>query len=163
MPRRATLLAALAAPLLAACAAAPEPAGTAAVSRDWSEAAGRWSSGGSLIVAATVQEDAGRVALCGAWTTTRQSVLSRRHNVEVMAAGSASLGRERLVTGLGFMPEVPRERSLAGATARCVRTALAWRPGAAEDLRIQLPRMEFEYDEESGPLAVFRQTRGRGW
>jgi len=145
---------------LSGCVGAPEPAGTATVGEDWSRATGQWSSGGALIVAAGLREDAGRVALCGAWTTTPQSVLSERHNVEVIEAGSAAVGGQRLATGLGFMAGLREGTPLVGATARCVRTERPWPPATAE-VDIRLPRMEFEYDEFSGPLAVFRQVSGR--
>ena len=144
---------------LAGCTSPGVPAGTATVTDAWARAGGVWSSGGHLLVAAGVREDQGRVALCGAWTTTPQSVLSVRHNETVIEAGSARFRGVRLAQGLGFMARLPEGAPLAGATARCVRTEEPWQPGdEARAVTVRLPHMAFEYDEYMGPLAVFRQT-----
>ena len=145
--------------VLAGCTSPGVPAGTATVTDAYARAGGVWSSGGHLLVAAGVREDQGMVALCGAWTTTPQSVLSSRHNASVIEAGSASFRGVRLAQGLGFMAALPQGAPLSGATARCVRTATPWQPGdETRPVRVRLPHMAFEYEEYIGPLAVFRQT-----
>ena len=156
--RPALLLAAL---LAGGCATAPEPAGTARIGSDALRGGGVWSSGGALRVAVTLRPGDGQARLCGAWTTTPQSVLSRRHNRSVMASGSVSLDGRRLVSGLGFMTRLPEGSALEGAEARCVRVPLDRGEGLADGrLRLHLPPRNFEYDEFSGYLAKFRQTAG---
>jgi len=145
---------------LGACTVPVEPAGTAPVTPDFARAGGTWSSGGAIEAAVGLVRADDRIAVCGAWTTTPQSILSKRHNDDVVEAGSVWLGGAPLVRGLGFMTRLPEGSPLAGATARCVRTARPWPEGGVPgDPVVHLPRQAFEYDEESGPLAIFHQTR----
>lgn len=143
-----------------ACVGPTEPAGTVTIDDGFARAGGTWSSGGALLMAAGFRESGGRVAVCGAWTTTPQSVLSKQYNADVVAAGAVAVGGRHLVNGLGFMTRLQEDAQLEGATARCVATDRPWEPSLSTALpAVYLPRMEFEYDELMGPLAVFTQVR----
>lgn len=156
----AAICLAVSAGLLSACVGPTEPAGTATVGDDFVRTGGIWSSGGALIMAAGFREVSGRIAVCGAWTTTPQSVVSKHHNQTVVEAGSVAVGRESLVLGLGFMTRLREGASLDGAAASCVATARPWEPGLeAVRPNVFLPRLEFEFDEYEGPLAVFLPRR----
>lgn len=141
----------------AGCARPLAPAGTAVLGPEAVRAGGSWSSGGRLELAVTLARADGRVAVCGAWTTTPQSVLSERHNAAVLETGTVRVGGRRAVTGLGFFTRLERGAAFEGATARCVATPLDWGAGPGE-VTVHLPPRQFEYDEESGYLAKFRQT-----
>jgi len=144
---------------MAGCAAVTEPAGTARIGPEDLRGGGVWSSGGALKLALGLRPGEAGPRLCGAWTTTRQSVLSRRHNAEVLASGSVWQGGRRLASGLGFLARLGEGASLENAEARCIPVAGRARLGG-EALRLHLPPRFFEYDELSGYLARFRQTSG---
>ena len=144
---------------LTACAAATEPAGTSRIGPEDLRGGGVWSSGGALELALGLRPGEAGPRLCGAWTITHQSVLSRRHNAEVLASGSVWQGGRRLATGLGFLARLGEGASLEGAQARCIRVGDSARLGG-EALSLQLPPRFFEYDELSGYQARFRQTSG---
>lgn len=132
-------LAGLALITLAACARG-EPGPALPVSADPVLAGGVYSSGGGLIVALDLRAVAGRLAVCGVWARGRQSVLTKHSNEGVLATGSVFLGGERVLQGLGFLPEVALAESYAGAPGRCVLTSRAWTPALAGlPVRVRLP------------------------
>lgn len=141
-------------------ALAAAPAGAADIPPPGFHAGGGlWSSGGGIRVFVAVHEQDGRVALCGAWSTTRQSALSLMYNRDVIAVGGVSLGGERLVTGLGFMQEL-REGAVPASPSetRCIVTDTVWRQdyaGLAPEIR--LPRLSIVIDTDPYDTIVFRQ------
>jgi len=156
---------ALAVALAVAACARTEPGPPRALGPEPTLAGGVFSSGGGLTVAAELREIEGRAAVCGVWSKTRQSVLTRGENRRVIATGSAFVGGDRVVQGLDFLPEVPQAESYAGAPARCVLIDRAWDPAlVAEDLTIRLPRQIVVNDSDGeiagggGVIVTFRQT-----
>lgn len=145
-----------------ACAAPVTPAGGSRVAESYTVAGGQFTSGGGLYLAIEAREIDGRVGLCGAWTRSRQSALSRRHNDDVLSSGSVTLGGALLVQNLTFLRRHPIGTSLLGQQAQCVITGTPWQAGAeTQTLRVHLPPRVFERDlGERGAKGGtrFRQT-----
>ncbi len=147
----------LAAIPLALALAAPARADT--VSTDYTVAQGAWNSGGTLTLYSRVREEAGRVAVCGAWSMGWEASGTIFLNESVVDAAHLSIAGERIVTGLGFMTRLPKDGGIGG-TAACKVTGAPWRPEyAAAEPEVRFPRMVFIDDDISGEKHVFRQLR----
>lgn len=148
---------------LAGCATAI-PAGTETVDGRYVTGGGEWNTGGGISAVARLAERDGATLVCGAWTTDRQSTLSIEYNRWVMEAASVRHGKTVLVQNIAFMRHVPDAASLAGETANCVATEVAWRPEfGATPPDFAFPRMAFlddvdPLDAGGGNRVVFRQT-----
>lgn len=160
-----TVLSILSILLLGACVGA-QVAGTDTVGPGYVTGGGEWNTGGGISAVVRVLPRDGRVAVCGAWTTDRQSAVSLLFNEDVMAAASVYLAGSRLVQNLTFMARYPEgTETLRGRSARCALTALTWQPRfAAAHPVLRFPRMVFPQDggdamtAGSGDSVVFRQT-----
>lgn len=135
--------------LLAACAAT-QPVGRRALGPDPVISGGRYDSGGGVIVAVDLRESEGRTMVCGIWAEGEgQASLTRGPKSEVLASGSVYLDREAIVRGLGFLREVPRAESYAGAPAGCVLTRRPWRAGdVTRRPMVRFPRKDLYLDAE---------------
>lgn len=144
--------------LMAACAR-QSPVGTDSVGPGYTVGGGDWSSGGGITVIARVVERDGRAAVCGAWTTDRQSVITEMHNDGVMETASISIGGKRLVQNLSFMPKVRYAENITGAQANCVVTSEPWQGEYASMApRMHFPRIVHVLDtDDMGKRVVFRQ------
>lgn len=111
---------------------------------------GSYSSGGGLIVAVDMRESAGMTRVCGIWAEgAGQASFTKGPKLEILGSGSVYLGREALVRGLGFLTEVPRAPSYAGAPAGCVDTTRPWQPGdEARRPIVRFPRKDLYLDAE---------------
>ena len=129
---------------VAGCAAALPPVGTDRIGTGYTTGGGAWDSGGGITVVARAVERDGVTAVCGAWMTDRQSALSVNFNEDVLQAGSAFAGEQRLVNGLAFMRRTDFRDDLSGQTANCVATSLPWQASfGAEPLDLRFPRVSF--------------------
>ena len=151
------------------CAVSLPIAGQDTITADYAHGGGSWTSGGGITAVARIVDRSGEAALCGAWMTDRQSVLSAGYNERVMAAGSVFAGGERVASNLTFMRRHPWSDSLIGKPADCVATGRPWSPAlSAAPVRIRLPRMTFGagwggagiggVGPGSGDRTTFRQT-----
>lgn len=130
-------------------------------------AGGVFSSGGGLVVAAELRDIEGRAGVCGVWAKSNQSVLTKGYNRQVIESGVIFLDGERVVQGLGFLPEVALARDYGGAPGRCVLIGRDWDPALADAaFLIRIPRQNVAYDGDGeiasggGTLVTFRQTSG---
>lgn len=163
---RLALLAIL--PILSACVAAVEPAGSDRIGPSYTSGGGTWSSGGGITAVARVVERDGRTALCGVWMTDRQSALSFNRNEDVMAAASVFVGPERVMSNLHFMRRAEYTDDLTGQAAPCALSSLPWRAGFADaPVALRFPRLTFGdrgssvaggFGVFSGDTITFRQT-----
>jgi len=136
---------------MAACTGPGVPAGSTTVTPDYVTAGGKFTSGGGIYLAAKQQNIGGRLGVCGAWTRTEQSTLSKFHNRHVLDSGIIYLDGERLVQNLNFMAQHKLGRRLGGRQAACVTTGRAWRPADADRrLVVRLPRRSFRIDADKG-------------
>lgn len=135
--------------LLGACAAV-QPVERRALGPDPVISGGSYDSGGGVIVAVDLRESAGRTMVCGIWAEgAGQASLTLGPKSEVLASGSVYLGNRAVVRGLGFLREVPRAESYAGAPAGCVLTERPWRAeDAARRPVVRFPRKDLYLDAE---------------
>lgn len=155
MPRALLILAFV---LVAACARY-ESAGFDTVGPGYVVGGGEWNTGGGITAVARVLERDGRVVVCGAWASDRQSAQTLTLNYGAMEAASVYAGGRRLVQDLGFMTEVPGVADLAGASARCVTSPVPWRTEfGTGGLRLRFPRLVYIEDQEVGNQIVFREA-----
>ncbi|WP_297774602.1 hypothetical protein [uncultured Roseovarius sp.] len=123
---------------------------------------GTYDSGGGLSVAVDIREYQGRTMVCGVWAQSRQqSILTKYSAPKVIRSGAVYLGRDVLVRGLGFMPEVEPAEDYAGQEAGCTVTGRPWQAtDASQTPVLQLPRQVVHVeDDESGTfVVVFKQT-----
>ena len=150
-----------AAAVLGACTTAGTPAESVTVDESFTVAGGKFSTGGGINVAVDVREIGGKVGVCGAWTTTPQSVRSQPYNRDVLSAASVRADGVRLVQNLTFMARAPEGSRLSGRRAPCVVTDTAWQ-GAPGSVTVSIPRRIFDHDDsgegEATAAVRFRQT-----
>ncbi len=149
------LLPALIGALFAAPAAQAEQVGPG-----YAVGGGNWSTGGGIKVYVRPYERGGRLAVCGAWTTTQQAAASHFLNEQVIETGVLYVGGNRILTNFRFMNRLP-ENTGPGGYANCIVTSEPWQPGyGPEAVEIRFPRMVF-YDgfpgRHDGRKVVFRQ------
>lgn len=127
---------------------------------------GSYTSGGGITVATEVREANGLTAVCGAWAQShQQSILTKHVEMELLQTGTVYLGKERLLTGLNFMKEVPPAESYANSEAVCVRTQRPWRDGdEARPVMTRIPRqiVHIENGDELGGGAFVVYYRADG-
>lgn len=118
---------------------------------------GTWNTGGGISAVVRIYpRDAGTL-VCGAWATSRQSTTSSMYNEDVMRAGSAFIGKKRLVHGLGFMRRAKWADNISGAQADCVMSRVAWQTEFAElEPALRFPRLVYTEIEDSDDGYVFR-------
>ncbi|MEM9012033.1 MAG: hypothetical protein AAGE18_12450 [Pseudomonadota bacterium] len=121
---------ALVAAAIASCAP-PEMMGTSTVDNDFRVNARRWTDGGGLVIAYSLEERAGQLAVCGAWAT-RRSGAANTYNDQLIRVLRVHTEEERLISDLAFMAQVDSVEALAGATASCANTGRAWSAAYAE-------------------------------
>lgn len=129
--------------------------------------AGLFNTGGGLVVAAEAREIDGRLGVCGAWASGRQSVLSKQGNAQVLESASIYVGGTRVLHGLGGLPRTSLDAGFAGARAHCVVSAEPWQPAFAQaPVAVRLPRQIIENESDGnllnggGLIVRFRQTVG---
>lgn len=121
---------------------------------------GSFTSGGGMTIAAELRPTAaGGTALCGVWAESASlSSYTIGEARRILQLASVSVGGRTILRDLGFMPQVPPRLDYAGASARCVPTALAWREGRVPE--IFMPRQQISSANGGGsdPAISFRQT-----
>jgi len=147
---------------MAACAPLPRTT-VSSLGSDAVLDGGSYSTGGGITVAAEARNINGMTALCGVWAVSeQQSALSRNKGRFVVETGAASLGREVIHRGFGFMKKVPRADDYTGQPANCVVTARPWQPGdASKTLSLQFPPLVVHREKDGldpGPVVRFKQT-----
>ena len=159
MRRMMCLAPILVAAALTACVRPVDPIGSEPVDARYSVSGGSFDTGGSLIVMLRAFERDGRVAVCGAMTTTRESAVSLPYGNRVRGAGVVQLGGRSLFQGLHPFPEHPLRQNMTGVSARCLLTGEPWQPRFADAVpRARFARMPFGHDDFGGPETVFRET-----
>ncbi|MEM1276028.1 MAG: hypothetical protein AAGH74_05850 [Pseudomonadota bacterium] len=120
---------------------------------------GHWNDGAIVTVMARAVERDGRLAVCGAWTVKRQSVLTDNLHDRIVAAGVVYVDGNRVVDNLSFMQEVSFANDLRGKATNCIVTDRAWSE-ASQSLNIRLPRQSFGsggFGEDGEPVLRFRE------
>ncbi|MEM8793461.1 MAG: hypothetical protein AAGE80_17710 [Pseudomonadota bacterium] len=136
------------------------PTEGANLSETYLTAGGHWNDGAIVTVMARAVEREGRLAICGAWTARRQSVLTDGLHSRIIEAGLVRVDGERIVTNLRFMQRHSFAEDLRGRPANCIMTERPWQPGAAETIEVRLPRQRFNgggFGEDGDPVLTFRQ------
>lgn len=153
--------------VLGACAVPTMPGPSLALGPEPTIGAGLFNTGGGLAVAAEAREIDGRLAVCGAWASGRQSVLSEPGNRQVLESGSVYVDGERVLQGLGHLPETALDAGFQGARAACAVSERAWDPAyATAPLSVRLPRQIIANESDGDPIdgggliVRFRQTQG---
>jgi hypothetical protein len=149
----------LAAPLLlGACAGIPQQIGTEAVTDAYSAGGGRFDDGASVILLIRTFEQDDRVAYCGVRTGQGPTGRTLLLNDLVPGAAVLYLAGDRIHQGFDPLPEARYRDNMTGATARCFVTDREWRPDYADAAPVlRIARMQFDTDEESGDVVIFRQ------
>lgn len=123
---------------------------------------GTFSTGGGLTVASVLKQVDGKTAVCGIWSESiSQTVFTKGTAKEILASGSVSLGKQRLLTGLDFFRKVPPGTEYVGLDANCRTTELEWQSRYATERHvIALPRqVVYRGRNNPGGLEVdFAQT-----
>lgn len=144
--------------LLPACASIPQPLDTEAVTEAYSAGGGRFDDGASVIILIRAFEQDGRVAYCGVRTAQGPTGRTLLLNDLVPGAAVLYLAGDRIHQGFDRLPEARYRDDMTGATARCFVTDRAWRPVYADAAPVlRVARMQFDSDEESGDVVIFRQ------
>ncbi|MGF1446522.1 MAG: hypothetical protein ACFBRM_10015 [Pikeienuella sp.] len=158
MPKPATLTLSAIALALTGCALSPERSGLDRVSESDALAGGVFRPGGAtLTLTAGLREQAGRLAICGAWAG--HGPRAQQHARDVLGAGIVFAGGQRLQQNLTFLAEDRAGGLTPGTAAGCTLTAEPWRGSVPVEIR--LPRMvvERDCDDYGGcDVTTFRQV-----
>ncbi len=118
---------------------------------------GSFSSGGGLTIAVELRRAGDRTALCGAWSESRsQSSYTTDEARRIVRLASVYVEGRWIAQDLGFMPRIPPQLDYAGASARCVLTALHWHAGHVPEVFV--PRQQIGTVSRGDPNITFRQT-----
>ena len=146
-------------PLLACLACTNhQPSEGARLDESYLTVGGHWDDGAIITVMAQAVERQGRVAICGAWTARKQSVLTDNLHDRIVEAGVVFVDGRRVVENLRFMHQLSFAEDLRGKAANCIITDTAWSDDAA--LKIRLPRQKFGsggFGDDGEPVLRFRE------
>ena len=153
---RTPLIAGAAALALAGCAAGTDPLPSRTLGQDYGLGSGSFNTGSRIAVAAETFREAGKVAVCAAWSSDRLPALAKPHVDQVLGIGVVQLGGRNLLQGLGDFPRAPSIAALPGAPARCVLTGHDWREDyAGLSPEIRFGRLVLEREDEGHVTLAF--------
>ncbi|MFN3208428.1 MAG: hypothetical protein ACE369_05410 [Roseovarius sp.] len=124
---------------------------------------GGFSTGGGITVAVEPRRTLeGQLALCGVWAESeRLTAYVRQSSRDVLAPATLAVDGQVVHHDLRVFSRVDPAPSYAGAEATCVGTGMAYRPGAAIEIRIPRKVVVRERDSDGiGAEIWFLPARG---
>lgn len=117
---------------LGGCASSSgEPVGTDTIDQSYTLAAGRFNTGGDLVVAAAPRNFAGRLAICGARIQGKIKTEIPWADDAVLESSAIQRNGETVLRDLRQFQRLPPGRNLNGKSSRCLSTGEPWQDGDA--------------------------------